>query len=241
MLRKLFFVEAFPVAITARKPFLPAINSFGFLRTYTEQSSGDQQTPRHIRIYTRTGDKGSSSLFNGERRRKDDAVFEALGATDELNSFVGLAREHCVISQNNLEPKLEEIQCRLLDIGAHVATPRLASDESKIERTKFDEMHVTKLESWIDEMETSLPVLRNFILPSGGLASSTLHMARSMCRRAERRVVSLSLNGDVDTAAMKYLNRLSDFLFVAARFAARHENKTETPYRKATPPASKSE
>ncbi|TMW63064.1 hypothetical protein Poli38472_005682 [Pythium oligandrum] len=184
-----------------------------------------------MKVYTKTGDKGTSQLFSGERRPKDNAVFKALGDTDELNAQIGVAIENARIAHNEyLPPKLEEIQSRLFDLGACVATPLTSAPKSKQNRAgMFDEANVDILEQWIDEMDTELPQLKSFILPSGGgLASTHLHVARAVCRRAERRVVPLAAAGDVDQVIIRYLNRLSDFLFVAARYAALKEGKEET-------------
>ncbi|KAI9286098.1 cob(I)yrinic acid a,c-diamide adenosyltransferase, mitochondrial-like protein [Umbelopsis sp. AD052] len=188
----------------------------------------------NMKIYTKTGDKGTSALFSGERRPKNDEVFEALGTTDELTSHLGLAREYCDEQNNGLSEKLEKIQCLLQDIGSNIATPRSQSNDARKARTTFDEdgSLVTELENWIDEMDETLPPLKNFILPSGGRAASSLHIARSVCRRAERRVHPLVDKGDADSTTGKYLNRLSDFLFNAARYAAQKEGKGEVIYKK---------
>jgi cob(I)alamin adenosyltransferase len=184
-----------------------------------------------MKVYTKTGDKGTSQLFSGERRPKDHAVFKALGDTDELNGQIGVAIENLRIANNEyLPPKLEQIQSRLFDLGACVATPLTTASQTKKNRAgRFDEGNVDMLEQWIDEMDAELPPLKVFILPSGGgLASTHLHVARSVCRRAERRVVPLEAAGDVESVVIRYLNRLSDFLFVAARYAAMKEGKEET-------------
>lgn len=189
------------------------------------------RTARGMKVYTKTGDKGTSQLFSGERRPKNDAVFQALGDTDELNAQIGVAVEQARVAGNaELPPRLEQIQSRLFDLGACVATPLTSASESKQRRTGlFDEQNVAQLEAWIDEMDEQLPPLKCFILPSGGgLASTHLHVARAVCRRAERSVVPLVAAGDVDGVAQRYLNRLSDFLFVSARFAALREGKEET-------------
>eukprot|EP00877_Chromochloris_zofingiensis_P006750 jgi/Chrzof1/2328/Cz11g11050.t1 len=183
-----------------------------------------------FRIYTKTGDKGTSGLYNGQRLPKDDVTFQALGDVDELNSVVGVAREFCVDDQ--LQQQLEVIQSRLLDVGSAIATPVDKSPEYKLQRVAFDVQATSKLESWIDEMDEVLPPLRNFILPSGGKAASFLHMARSVCRRAERSVVPLVRDEVVDAQVAIYLNRLSDYLFTAARLAAQKEGKQEVIYKK---------
>lgn len=199
--------------------------------------AGLRMVSSSFKIYTRTGDKGTSSLFTGERRSKDDAVFEALGATDELNSQIGLAREHCIIEKNTLDEKLHQIQCMLQDIGSNVATPRSAASDGKIIQTLFDDAHVTQLEKWIDDIDETIPPLTNFILPGGGVAASHLHVARTAARRAERRVVPLVAAGGVSAACGRYLNRLSDFLFTAARLAVHSQGRDEAIYRKVDPPA----
>lgn len=191
----------------------------------------------NVKIYTKTGDQGTTSLFTGTRLPKDDAIFEALGTTDELSSFIGFARQYCASDQNGLADQLEQIQCILQELGSHIATPRhdaLASPARK-ERTLFPETHTVALEQWIDKLDAQLPPLTTFILPSGGQAGAALHCARSVCRRAERTVVPLSRQGAIDPGAFKYLNRLSDYLFMAARFAAKHAGVMEVIYRPSRP------
>jgi len=152
---------------------------------------------------------------------------------------VGLARINCEEASaprliETLVPQLSAVQSRLLDVGSAVATPMRSSGEQHLRRAAFDGAHeVAQLEGWIDAMDEDLPELRSFILPSGGAAGATLHLARAICRRAERSVVPLVREGDVDASAGVYLNRLSDYLFVAARFAALHGGHVETPYKKA--------
>jgi len=123
---------------------------------------------KRLRVYTRTGDKGKSSLYTGERRRKDDAVFSALGDTDELNSVVGVARQHCVEQGLvTLDEQLREIQSRLLDAGSAIATPTSSASPDALQRAAFGADHARTLEKWIDAMDLELPTLRNFILPVG--------------------------------------------------------------------------
>jgi cob(I)alamin adenosyltransferase len=195
-------------------------------------NSKGENSIKKIPIYTKTGDKGTSMLFNGERRNKNDEIFEALGTTDELNSNIGFAREFCIDFHTLLAERLEQTQSLLLDVGSHIATPRNQSSSGHLARTNFDEVHVSNLERWIDEMDNELPPLKNFILPSGGKASASLHVARSVCRRAERTIVPLVQQGSVDASVGKYINRLSDFLFMAARFVALKEGKPEVIYKK---------
>eukprot|EP00026_Physarum_polycephalum_P017895 Phypoly_transcript_19271.p1 GENE.Phypoly_transcript_19271~~Phypoly_transcript_19271.p1 ORF type:complete len:197 (+),score=26.15 Phypoly_transcript_19271:28-618(+) len=183
-------------------------------------------------IYTRTGDAGTSSLFNGKRGAKDDDVFEALGNVDELNAHIGLAREHCKMAANGLDSYLEPILSILLDMGSSIATPLNNSSPEALERTKFDEAHIEHLEKAIDVLDAALPPLKNFILPSGGLSAAHLHVARTVCRRAERSIVPLLRDGAVPSGVGKYINRLSDFLFVCARYAAMKENHEEVAYKK---------
>ncbi|KNE67103.1 ATP:cob(I)alamin adenosyltransferase [Allomyces macrogynus ATCC 38327] len=218
---------------TPIEPPAPAVTEKA--STTTEKLSA--ASAKRIHIYTRTGDKGTSALFTGERRAKSDPIFDALGATDELASVLGLAREFCEEADNGLAPKLEMIQCLLQDAGANIATPRWCESDAHLKRTEFDPdgAQAALLERWIDDLEDQgLPPLRNFILPSGGRAASALHMARSVCRRAERTVVPLVHDGTASQTVGKYLNRLSDFLFTAARFAAFKDGKPEQVYRSVT-------
>ncbi|KAI3649981.1 hypothetical protein MP228_005613 [Amoeboaphelidium protococcarum] len=191
-----------------------------------------------MKIYTKTGDKGTSALYNGERRAKDDAIFETLGTMDELSSMIGLASEFsrdvdedCIVL-----PQLASVQCAIQDINSNVATPRTSSAEFKVSKTAFDQdgTRTTELEQWIDHFDQQLPPLKNFILPSGGKAASTLHVCRGMARRAERRLVPLVREGSVDESCGMYMNRLSDYLFMAARYMSQLEGKEETIYRKMT-------
>lgn len=196
---------------------------------------------RRFRIYTKTGDKGASSLFNGERRAKTDPFFAALGDIDEVNACIGLASAHCLRAQEKagkqkLTEQLGEIQSRLLDVGSAVATPLESSSDRKIAITQFSQEHSELLERWIDELDTELPALTTFILPSGGQISAQLHIARAVCRRAERAVVVL--DDAVPNSVRVYMNRLSDYLFTAARYAAMQDGETEVPYKKNRAPMS---
>ena len=159
-----------------------------------------------MKIYTKTGDAGDTSLFGGARVPKDDPRIAAYGTVDELNAFIGLARSTWPVSP--LDEHLGRIQSDLFDVGAHLASPGSARF------TGADPARSAELEQAIDSMESELPPLRNFILPGGCAAAAQLHVARTVCRRAERLVAALH-----DEPSIVYLNRLSDFLFVAARFA----------------------
>lgn len=168
------------------------------------------------KIYTKTGDKGETSIFGGKRLPKDHIRIEAYGTVDELNSYLGLIRDSLQDDLNRA--LLKQVQDRLFTIGAN-----LASDPDKKLTTPdiFSEDIVT-LEKQMDKMNQELPELKNFILPGGHVIVSYCHVARCVCRRAERRVVTLAQEEMVDEVIIKYLNRLSDFLFVLARKLAQN-------------------
>lgn len=196
-----------------------------------------QQSSRrsYVKIYTRTGDKGKTSLFTGERRPKNDPIFDCLGNTDELNSSIGVALQFVPDDQAVASVRLVKIQSTLLDIGSYIATPRTTAQPKQLERIgggSFDPKLTVELEHWLDEMELELPPLKNFILPSGGKCASMLHLSRSICRRLERSLQPLLSSGDLDTQVGIYINRLSDFLFMLARLIAMREGKPETVYKK---------
>ncbi|XP_034396644.1 corrinoid adenosyltransferase [Cyclopterus lumpus] len=197
-------------------------------RSYATE--GDNRVPK---IYTKTGDKGFSSTFTGERRPKEDHIFEALGNTDELSSAIGLAREFCLDKGHTFTYQLDKIQCILQDVGSNIATPRSTARESHIKKTTFTAQPIADLENWIDKFTEELPPLTNFILPSGGKGSAALHLARTVCRRAERSVAPIVRTGEADPDVAKFLNRLSDYLFTAARYAATKEGKEEKIYNRA--------
>ncbi|KAJ8286079.1 hypothetical protein GJAV_G00034310 [Gymnothorax javanicus] len=195
-------------------------------------STKSERSRNAPKIYTKTGDKGFSSTFTGERRPKEDGVFEALGTTDELSCAIGLAREFCVEQGHAFTDELEKIQCVLQDLGSNIATPRSSARQSHIKKTVFSRQVVSDLETWIDKYTAELPPLTNFILPSGGKSSVALHVARSVCRRAERSVAPIVRSGEADAEVAQFLNRLSDYLFTVARYAAMKEGKKETIYRR---------
>ena len=168
------------------------------------------------RIYTRTGDQGTTALASGERRPKYDLRIEAYGTVDETNACVGLARLHT--KGGELDDMLGRIQNDLFDLGADLATP--ASDRPlPYEPLRILDSQVERLEREIDQLNGELASLRSFVLPGGTPAGAALHLARTVCRRAERLTVELAAqpNETVSPATVKYLNRLSDFLFVASR------------------------
>lgn len=179
------------------------------------------------KIYTKTGDKGDTSLFTGQRVAKNDQFIEALGSVDECNSALGAAIA-LLPSTSEMKPircQLETIQHALFDLGAALATPRTRAVNSKLDMTRFDHAATELLEQWIDTMEEQLPPLKEFILPGGHPSGALLHLARSICRRAERRVLPLYKNADVTDNVIIYLNRLSDYLFCLSRYV-NHLNKS---------------
>jgi len=167
------------------------------------------------RIYTRTGDDGSTGLASGDRRQKDDARVAAYGTVDEANSVIGLARLH---AEPALDAMLAAIQNDLFDVGADLATPGddFGPDSASLRATPAQ---VARLEAEIDAMNATLSPLTSFILPGGTAAAAALHLARTVVRRAERLCVTAARAEPVNPAAIQYLNRLSDHLFVAARVA----------------------
>jgi cob(I)alamin adenosyltransferase len=169
------------------------------------------------RIYTRTGDQGTTALATGERRPKHDLRIEAFGTVDETNSCIGLARLHTAGLE--IDDMLGRIQNDLFDLGADLATPE-TDKPLPYEPLRITEAQVDRLEREIDQLNQHLSPLRSFVLPGGTEAAAALHLARTVCRRAERRVVELTGQpGEVvSPAAVKFLNRLSDFLFVASRY-----------------------
>jgi len=171
------------------------------------------------RIYTRTGDGGTTALATGERRLKFDLRIDAYGTVDETNACIGLARLHTATSDPEVDAMLGRIQNDLFDLGADLATPDTAEPLS-YEPLRIVQSQVDRLEHDIDALNGSLEPLRSFVLPGGTPAAAALHLARTVCRRAERLVVELVQRPDeiVTPEAVKYLNRLSDFLFVASRY-----------------------
>lgn len=171
------------------------------------------------RIYTRTGDDGSSGLSTGERRPKDDPRFEAIGSVDETNAAIGVARLH-ISEYPDLDLMLGAIQNDLFDLGADLATPE-SKEPPAFEPLRILAVQVERLEKEIDYLNRGLAPLTTFVLPGGGAAAAHLHVARTICRRAERDAVALTRKAGekVNPEAVRYLNRLSDFLFVASRWA----------------------
>jgi len=164
-----------------------------------------------MKIYTKTGDKGKTALFGGKRVSKDDIQIEAYGTVDELNSNLGLLLVQ--LEEKHSKSTLQRTQSILFDIGSHLASDGTANKFLPA----FDESSINHLEQEIDRMTAELEPLKSFILPGGTLAASTTHICRTICRRAERRVVSLSDAQEINSYIVVYLNRLSDYLFVLSR------------------------
>jgi cob(I)alamin adenosyltransferase len=185
---------------------------------------------RITKVYTRTGDKGDTRLVMGRKVSKDDVRIEAYGTSDELNAVLGIVRVELARSQAPSEPRnqldrwLEAIQNDLFNLGSDLAT--LVADRWETMRL-VNEADVKRLEDEIDGMNEILPPLEEFILPGGGPVSAFLHQARTVCRRAERRTVTLQNEQEINPQAVVYLNRLSDWLFVAGRWVAKAMNEPE--------------
>lgn len=179
------------------------------------------------RIYTRTGDTGETGLFGGGRVSKSSARVTAYGEVDELNAVLGWVLLR--VGDPEIERRLRLVQEDLFALGAHLATPADARSRAHLPPLPAD--RPSEFEAWIDAAETELEPLRSFILPGGGEAGAALHLARTVCRRAERAVVGLAAVDDVDPAIVVYLNRLSDLLFDLARLANHRAGRPETPWR----------
>jgi cob(I)alamin adenosyltransferase len=178
-----------------------------------------------MKLYTKTGDAGSTGLFGGGRVSKDDIRVEAYGDVDELNAVIGLAR--CIEMMPRIDEVLVPIQRDLFAIGALLATPDRDKMAQHLEKARIDGARIAELERAIDDSESELEPLRAFILPGGTPKASALHVARTVCRRAERHVVRLQREVEMPALAVIYLNRLSDLLFTLARLANRRGGKGE--------------
>lgn len=175
-----------------------------------------------MKIYTKTGDNGQTGLFGGPRVMKDDPRIEAYGTVDELNAALGLVRSEMLPSE--IERTLERVQSELFSVGAQLATPEPERHNTVLASPAM----IDALEAAIDNLEAGLPPLKHFILPAGPRAASLVHLARGICRRAERRVITLTQSATVSQEIVQYLNRLGDYLFVAARFISHEAGATET-------------
>lgn len=177
-----------------------------------------------MKIYTKKGDSGNTSLFGGQRVSKSSKRIDAYGTVDELNSILGMATSFGLSEKGGRF--VETVQQQLFVLGADLATP--ASKDVRINRISHDE--VKYLENAIDEMEEDLEPLKNFVLPGGSQTGSTLHFARTICRRAERITVECRHEEEISEVAIMYINRLSDFLFVLARYENKKAGDRETPW-----------
>lgn len=192
------------------------------------------------RVYTRTGDEGDTGLVGGKRIAKDDLRIACYGDVDELNSVLGVVRTALadasaagVAAATALDEILAFLQQELFDLGSELATPPEAEYEGMI---RVGDEAIARLEGWIDEMTADLPELKSFILPGGGAAGAHLHVARTVCRRAERAVTTLVRRGDTSPRTARYLNRLSDLLFVQARWIASATGHAEVLWQKGLQP-----
>ena len=189
-------------------------------------SAEGRKNASDARIYTRTGDTGETGLFGGGRVAKDDVRVEAYGAVDELNAMLG------VIAAGIEEPVMSErialLQSDLFSLGAHLATPDPARVQQHLPPLPLE--RIEQMEQWMNAASAALPALRSFILPGGSPAGAQLHLARTVCRRAERRVVHLTRAEAVDPGVVRYLNRLSDLLFMLARVANQDAGVSELPW-----------
>jgi cob(I)alamin adenosyltransferase len=181
---------------------------------------------REMKIYTKTGDSGDTSLFGGQRVPKDALRIEAYGTVDELNSMLGIVRAD--IQDAEIDRILSEIQRQLFELGADLATPR--SIEKKMVK-RIETRDVQQVEKVIDAIHPVLKPLRSFVLPGGSPLAARLHFARTICRRAERAVVRLSRNEDIGETVTVYLNRLSDLLFVLSRYANQKSRVAEVKWK----------
>ncbi len=188
---------------------------------------------RITKVYTRTGDRGTTRLVDGQEIRKDHPRIDAYGLVDELNAVIGLVQTFNVLEGSNseaLNPMLREVQNDLFCLGGDLATPPAARWEGMVRLTEAD---VTRLEQWIDTLNADLAPLEEFILPGGGLVGAHFHQARTVCRRVERRLVHLvEVAPDTGTVPVQYLNRLSDWLFVAGRWAAKQLDQPELQWKR---------
>ncbi len=188
-----------------------------------------------MKVYTKTGDTGETSLFGGQRISKSHGRIESYGTIDELNAALGLASalltaHHAEVLAREIE-QCEIIQQTLFVIGSHLSTPYDADHVAK-HLPPVETRSITDLEEWIDAMDAELPELTQFILPSGTIAASQIHVARTIARRAERAMIQLNHEESVLPEMIQYMNRLSDYLFVLARFANHVSGVVETPWKK---------
>lgn len=181
-----------------------------------------------MKIYTKTGDKGNTSLIGGTKVPKSDVRIDTYGTVDELNSWIGLINDQ--LNDEEFRPVLKEVQDRLFTIGSSLATD--ADKEPKMKLPDLKASDIEFLEKKIDEMTSQLPPMKSFILPGGHVAVSSIHVTRCVCRRAERLAVGMQQHDlFVDQQVIQYLNRLSDYLFTLARYAAQKLGAEEIPWK----------
>lgn len=179
-----------------------------------------------MKIYTKTGDKGQTSLIGGTRVPKDHIRIEAYGTVDELNSWMGVIRDS--VEDMNTKRLLIEIQDKLFTIGSHLASD---PEKSKMKLPAITDDHVAVLEKEMDAIDAVVPPMKNFVLPGGHLSVSYCHVARCVCRRAERCVISLAASAPVEEVIIRYLNRLSDYLFMLSRKLTMDLGAEEIPWK----------
>lgn len=179
-----------------------------------------------MKIYTKTGDQGETGLLGGERVSKASSRIEAIGNLDELNAAFGLARS---FGSGSFEEAILRIQSTIFDLGAELAAPA----GSKFENVSVRDFDVSQLETEIDSMTSLVPPLKNFVLPGGSRCASQLHVCRAICRRAERSIYDLRETAPIRSEVLQYINRLSDWLFVAARVCNHSQGIGDVPWRKA--------
>ncbi|WP_312322522.1 cob(I)yrinic acid a,c-diamide adenosyltransferase [Soonwooa sp.] len=181
-----------------------------------------------FKVYTKTGDKGETGLYGGTRISKASSRVESYGNIDELNAFIGVAKSY--VTDSRVLEQLKKIQFDLFTVGSEAATPIdklfLANGKARLPLV-ISEKEIEELENWIDALEEELEPLQYFILPGGGKAATHFHVARTVCRRAERSMVFLNESEEVRPELIKYLNRLSDYLFVLSRYISKIENELE--------------
>jgi cob(I)alamin adenosyltransferase len=179
-----------------------------------------------MKIYTKTGDTGQTSLIGGTRVSKHDIRIEAYGTVDELNSWMGVLRDS--ISENHTKELIIEIQDRLFTIGSILATD---PEKSKMKLPELVKEDITRLENEIDAIDAVVPPMKSFVLPGGNIVVSYCHVARCVCRRAERNIIHLSEKASVSLQVIQYFNRLSDYLFMLSRKLTQDLNAEEIPWK----------
>ncbi len=175
-----------------------------------------------MKIYTKTGDQGQTSLYGGKRVQKHSLRIDSYGTLDELNSYIGLIRD--LTHGSNQDELLSQIQHTLFDIGSHLAAD---PDKTQLKKPALEEVLIRQLEQAIDLMNEEIPPLKLFILPGGHPTVSHIHIARTLCRKSERRITELAFNEEINLIIIPYINRLSDYLFVFARYIAKQNNVKE--------------